>query len=257
LGKKLDMLNRSKVNELKNEHSIDIKKEDAIMETQLDAVETTKIKTKKGVSSPMPTAITHCFQEIRDLFNILVNRSMYYPAPNEQIKDKIVNSLEHFIRQLKYITDEKSKITYTDWADTAVIADTYRVNAGHSLITFYAPLCPQCKDIDDELDPLGRKKIYIHVDMRREYNDRFDPNKPYEDQPAYIFRCPRCKGTEMLAVKLTHERIASNYLNILKMMIDNINTPGILNALEIYSKSCEQPYKMATSKEVSNKLLSK
>jgi hypothetical protein len=252
--KKLEKVTRSKINEAKQEYDINTK--DEMEMSPLDEIETSRVTTERETETVQPDEVSWKIQELRILLDKLFELSCHYHAPTQFIKEKMLSSLERTIERIKIIMDKKDKATFEDWSNISLYSEEYKPNAGR-LVKFKTSYCTKCKEIDDELDAEGKKGIYRHIEMKREYNQRFDPQKPYEIQDIYIWRCPKCKGTESLELSLTPERIKSNYRHVIEVNTQCINEAGFDNMIEIFGKSCFQIYKSKASKGISNKLLSK
>jgi hypothetical protein len=252
--KKLEKVTRNKINEAKQEYDISTKEE--MESSPLDEIETARVTTERETETAQPDEVSYKIQELRDLLNKLFALSCHYHAPTLFIKEKMLNSLQSSIDRVKTIMDKKDKATFEDWSNISLYSEEYKPNAGR-LVKFTTSYCKNCKDIDTELDGEGKKGIYRHLEMKREYNQRFDPEKPYEEQDIYLWRCPKCKGTEPLEISLTPERIKSNYRHVIELNTQHINEAGFDNFTEVFGKSCFQLWKIKQSKRISNKLLAK
>lgn len=216
--------------------------------------EETKL-TKRSISTGTKTAeltrITQKFMEIRDVFNELINQSMYNPVIDTAIESKIISYLDKFIEKIRYVIDNKHKLSMTDWQNISTVAKEGLVNSARSDIEFLTSYCAKCKDIDEELNKKGSKKIYKHVSMELKLNKDHNP-----DTDLYIWICPRCNGTERLPIKITRERLRANYRHMLTKMIDDLNKSNIEAGIELYFKTAIQHHRINHNLDVSNKLLS-
>lgn len=205
-----------------------------------------KIQTPTATEEPKMNLVTRKLMEVRDILNEIINQSMYYPPVNVDTETKIVHSLNLFIERMTYYKDKKHKLTFFDWAK--IVAD--RVDSN-----FKTSLCAKCRELDYTDTKKSTKKIYKHEEMKLELNERYDVTKPLEDQPPYVFKCPKCKGTERKVIKITRERIITNNGHILALMVDVINNMPFETALELIYKSQIQDYRINHDEQVSRKLL--
>lgn len=211
-----------------------------------DTNKSPKIQTPTALQEPEMNIVTRKLMEVRDILNDIINQSMYYPPVNPDTESKIVHSLNLFIERMRYYKDKKHKLTFFDWAK--IVVD--RVDS-----EFKTSLCVKCKELDDTDTKKSTKKIYKPEEMKLELNERYDVNKPLEDQPMYIFKCPKCRGTERLVIKITRERIITNNAHILALMVDVLNSMPFETALELIYKTQIQDYRINHDEQVSRKLL--
>lgn len=214
--------------------------------TSSTEIKSPKIQTPTATEEPKMNLVTRKLMEVRDILNEIINQSMYYPPVNVDTETKIVHSLNLFIERMTYYKDKKHKLTFFDWAK--IVAD--RVDSN-----FKTSLCAKCRELDYTDTKKSTKKIYKHEEMKLELNERYDVTKPLEDQPPYVFKCPKCKGTERKVIKITRERIITNNGHILALMVDVINNMPFETALELIYKSQIQDYRINHDEQVSRKLL--
>jgi hypothetical protein len=214
----------------------------------------TKSKSKHGTNSITTpnNKLTQILIKIRNQLNEIVSLSQYAEIPTRQFEDELYGYFNNFYRNLRFITDRKHKITLPDWSNLSLATDDNNAHFASSQTKFKTSLCANCKDIDEEKDPEGKKKIYIHRQMYSEYNYHRTKKNPY----PYIYRCPRCRGTERLEIIISRERVNEYIAYVNALFIDTINHNDILKGLNMFLEECIKPERLNSSHETSNKLLS-
>lgn len=213
-----------------------------------------KSKSKHGTGSTTTpnNKLTQILIKIRNQLNEIVSLSQYAEIPTRQFEDELYSYFNNFYRNLRFITDRKHKITLPDWSNLSLATDDTNAHFASSQTKFKTSLCAVCKDIDEEKDPEGKKKIYVHRQMYCEYNYHRTKKNPL----PYIYRCPRCRGTERLEIIISRERVNEYIAYVNALFIDTINHNDILKGLNMFLEECIKPERLNSSHETSNKLLS-
>ena len=213
-------------------------------------------KSKNTHSTPTTTnpnnQVTQILIKIRDQWNEIISLSQYAQIPTRELEEELAGYFSNFYKNLRFVTDRKHKITLPDWANLSIATDDTNAHSASSNIKFETSLCPKCKDIDEDLDPVGKKKIYRHRQMYIDYSYR----RTKKDKLPYVFRCPRCKGTKRKEIIISRERVNEYIAYVNALFIDTINHSDILKGLNIFLEELIKPERLNQAHETSNKLLS-
>lgn len=248
----LDTLDRIDFSKLTRDQQSDIlEKIDKISkENKHTSTPTTKHQLS-NITKPS-NKLTQILIKITNQFHEIVSLSQYANIPTRELEDELFLYFNNFYRNLRFITDKKHKITLPDWSNLSLATNDINAHHASSHTKFLTSLCAKCKDIDEEKDPEGKKKIYQHVQMYHEYNFKRTKKNPL----PYVFRCPRCKGKERLEVIISRERVNEYIAYVNALFIDTINHNDILKGLNMFLEEMVKPERLNSSHETSNKLLS-
>ncbi len=202
--------------------------------------------------------ITQSLIKIRNQFNEMITQSQYMKFPSPELETELSGYFDTFYKVLRFITDRKHKASLADWSNMSLATNYYNSHYASSNIKFKAPLCATCKDRDEDLDPVGKKRIYQHIQMYSEYQiDRKPDKKGKPTLPPYIWRCPRCGKTNQKEEIMSFERINESLVYMNSLLIDVVNKSDIYKAVSIYFEELVKPQRLITAHNTSNKLLSK
>lgn len=226
---------------------------------KIDKISKDNKTENKSTSHHQPTSITkpnnkltQILIKIRDQFSEIVSLSQYAQIPTRQLEDELFTYFNNFHKNLRFLTDKKHKITLPDWSNLSLATSDINAHHASSHTKFLTSLCANCKDIDETLDPEGKKKIYQHVQMYHEYNLKRTKKNPY----PYVYKCPRCKGKERLEVVISRERVNEYIAYVNALFIDTVNHSDILKGLNVFLEELIKPSRLNSSHKTSNKLLS-
>lgn len=203
--------------------------------------------------------ITQILIKIRNQFNEMIVQSQYIKPPSPELENELCGQFGTFYKVLRFITDKKHKASVVDWSNMSLATNDYNSHYASSNIKFKAPLCARCKDRSEDLDPIGKKHIYQHIQMYSEYqmNREYDKkSKKFVGDP-YIWRCPRCKGTSQKIEIMSVERINESLVYMNSLLMDIVNKSDIYKAVSIYFEELIKPQRLVAAHTTSNKLLSK
>lgn len=248
----LDVLNELDLSKLTKDQAYDVlEKIDKISKENKPDSSSKSKHTINNITSPN-NKLTQILIKIRNQLNDIVSLSQYAQIPTRDLEDELYRYFNNFYKQLRFITDRKHKVTPADWSNLSIATDDVNAHYASSQIKFKTNLCAICKDIDEEKDPEGKKKIYRHVQMYQDYNYIRDADNPL----PYIFRCPRCKGDDRLEIIISRERINEYMPFVNALFIDTINHSDVLKGLYIFLEELIKPERLNKAHETSNKLLS-
>jgi hypothetical protein len=202
--------------------------------------------------------VTQQLIKIRNQWNDIITQTQYMKFHSPELENEIASCLSIFYKTLRFITDHKHKASVADWVNMSLATNDFNPNYASSNIKFKAPLCAKCRDRDETLDPVGKKKIFRHIQMYSEYQiDRKWNEKGEPTVPPYIWRCKRCGGTQQKEEEMSVERINESIVYTNAYLIDLFNKSDIYRAFSIMFEELIKPNRLVTAHNTSNKLLSK
>jgi hypothetical protein len=252
LKQSLDTIDKVDFSKLTKDQASDIlEKIDKISKDNKTESKSTGNHQPASITNPS-NKLTQILIKIRNQFDEIVSLSQYANIPTRELEDELFAYFNNFYRNLRFVTDKKHKITLPDWSNLSLATNDINAHHASSHTKFLTSLCANCKDIDEDKDPEGKKHIYQHVQMYHEYNIKRTKKNPL----PYVYRCPRCKGKERLEVIISRERVNEYIAYVNALFIDTINHNDILKGLNMFLEELIKPSRLNSSHETSNKLLS-
>jgi len=202
--------------------------------------------------------VTQKLIKIRNQWNEIITQSQYMNFHSPELEKEVSEYLDVFYKVLRFLTDKKHKASLADWINMSLATNDFNSNYAASNIKFKAPLCAKCRDKDEVLDPMGKKRIFRHIQMYSEYQtDRGWDKDGKPTIPPYLWRCKRCGGTEQKEEEMSVERINESLVYTNAFLIDMFNKADIYKAFSIMFEELVKPERLVAAHKTSNKLLSK